>query len=945
MSIAPEEIGSATHTRLVERGREWARIGARIDAAAAGSGSTILIEGEPGIGKTALLAATRELAAKRGLEVLHARGADLEREIGFGVARQLLERRARGPDGDALLAGAARLAAGPLGISERRADGPAAPGSGLHGLYWLCANLADRGPLLVAIDDLHWADEPSLQFAAYLAHRVSEHPILICAATRPRPSGAPLAELRDHADDLLCPVALSPDGVATLVRRGLSPDADESFCAACAEATGGNPLLLTEAVAALRTEGVAPIAGEARRVARLRADTLARTVAARLARAGAAAETVAGALAILDGRSSLRRVANLTDLGLDDVAGAVERLREEGILTATNGLDFAHPLIRTTVEGTLGESTRALGHLRAARLLGEDGEEPERIAPHLLAAEPNGDPWAVDVLAAAATAALTAGAPGPAATLLERALAEPPPPEGQTALLTQLGRAQTLAGRPDEGAGALATALGQTVDPRARGEIARDLGTALFVARRLDEAVAVYEDACARLLAADDRGDGTLLAMLEAEATFIRHAVLERVSLRRLEAAVERAAEASPARRNAEALLAYMWGGSCERDGAAVEALARLALDGDGGPQDGFLRLPFAAAALSLCGHSREASRILADGVEAAAAQGDGPRIAFLSSFLARTALETGDARAAEEHGRAALEAYSGGAASISFSLGTLVLPLVARGRLDEAEQLIDAHPETAAEEALFPHSLLLWARGALHLARGRHRAAADDLHRCGEMVDSVGFVSPANIDWRGRAATAHLQLGELDEARRLATEELELARAFGAAHATGRALRVLGLVEGGEPGIALLRESVTTLEQTEAALELGAALVDLGAALRRSGQRRAARDPLRRGLDLAARGGADRLVEQAREELVAAGGRPRRTAIEGPESLTPSELRVARLAAVGRTNREIAQALFVTRRTVEIHLTSAYRKLDIASRNGLAGALDLDTA
>ena len=195
---------------------------------------------------------------------------------------------------------------------------------------------------------------------------------------------------------------------------------------------------------------------------------------------------------------------------------------------------------------------------------------------------------------------------------------------------------------------------------------------------------------------------------------------------------------------------------------------------------------------------------------------------------------------------------------------------------------------------------------------------------------------------WPGarQAALALLQLGEQDEARRLAAEELELARTWGRPRALGAALRVAGLVEGGEQGLALLREAVEVLSGSPAKLEHAKARTELGAALRRANQRSGAREQLRRALELATICGARPLAARANTELRATGARPRRIALSGVESLTPSERRVAQMATEGPTNREIAQALFVTPRTVEVHLTSAYRKLGISSRSQLAAAL-----
>jgi ATP/maltotriose-dependent transcriptional regulator MalT len=147
-------------------------------------------------------------------------------------------------------------------------------------------------------------------------------------------------------------------------------------------------------------------------------------------------------------------------------------------------------------------------------------------------------------------------------------------------------------------------------------------------------------------------------------------------------------------------------------------------------------------------------------------------------------------------------------------------------------------------------------------------------------------------------------------------------------------------MLEGGEQGLNDLREAADLAAKAGARLEHARALVELGAALRRANQRTAAREPLRTGLDLAHRSGATRLAQRARDELLAAGARPRREALTGLEALTTSERRVAELAATGRSNPEIAQALFVTLNTVEGHLRHAYQKLSISSRDQLPDAL-----
>jgi DNA-binding CsgD family transcriptional regulator len=185
------------------------------------------------------------------------------------------------------------------------------------------------------------------------------------------------------------------------------------------------------------------------------------------------------------------------------------------------------------------------------------------------------------------------------------------------------------------------------------------------------------------------------------------------------------------------------------------------------------------------------------------------------------------------------------------------------------------------------------------------------------------------------------MSLGDNEEALAQSEEQARLARVFEVPRELGMALRVSGLVRSGDEGLELLHEAAAVLDASPAGLERARALTDLGAALRRRGNRSDAREPLRRALDLAQRSGAAALAERAHTELLATGARPRRLALAGLAALTASERRVAEMAAQGLTNRQIAETLFVTEKTVEGHLRQAYRKLEIESRTQLPKALE----
>jgi DNA-binding CsgD family transcriptional regulator len=338
-----------------------------------------------------------------------------------------------------------------------------------------------------------------------------------------------------------------------------------------------------------------------------------------------------------------------------------------------------------------------------------------------------------------------------------------------------------------------------------------------------------------------------------------------------------------------------------------------------------------------------DAVAVLDHAISNARARGSMPAVALASAFRAQAMLRRGAVLEAEADARTSLEVLDTELLGYCrpYVLSFAIDVLVELGRLDEAQQLLALAGPREQWPQLWQHILLAASEGRLLMAEGSFARAAEVLIGCGQSFAPWQPRNPASAPWRSAAALALVAAGQREEALRLAQWELSHARRLDVTpRPLGLALRACGLVEGGEEGIELLTEAVAVLEQSTSRLEHARALVDLGAALRRSGSRVEARPKLREGLDAARRCGATPLAQRAWEELVAAGARPRGDAQAEGELLTPSELRVARLAADGRTNREIAQALFVSLRTVETHLTHVYQKLDIQSRSALRDAL-----
>ncbi len=315
-------------------------------------------------------------------------------------------------------------------------------------------------------------------------------------------------------------------------------------------------------------------------------------------------------------------------------------------------------------------------------------------------------------------------------------------------------------------------------------------------------------------------------------------------------------------------------------------------------------------------------------------------------STLGLLKLRLGALPEAETAARVALQVVQQGdfAPGLAFAATVLSDVAVEAGELEEARALLGLLPP-GGWPAGVGTVLIPAARGRLELAAGRPAAALAGFEACAAMFSAgmwgIELRDVGYLHARSGAAQALLSLGERGRARRLAEEELADVRVFGGRRALGVSLRIAGLVRGGNVGLDLLGESAAALRNSPAILEQAKSLAELGAAWRRAGQRTPAREALAEALDLAARCGARPLAARIREELNAAGARPRREWRRGVEALTPSELRVARLAAEGKTNREIAQMLYVTLKTVEGHLARAYPKLGVSGRGELHGALE----
>jgi DNA-binding CsgD family transcriptional regulator len=940
-------VGIETSATLLERESELAELNDALGAAEAGRGNVVLIEAPAGLGKTSLLRAAAESAAAGGFTCLRARAGELERDFAYGCVRQLLEpavARAAGPERERLFGGAAALSQ-PLFAPADECPLPAADGafSVLHGLYWLLNNLADEGPAALLVDDLHWSDPESLRFLNYLAPRLDGLSVAVLATTRPGEgdTGA-LARLAAAPETTaIGPRPLSTEATATLCERRLGTEVAPEFAAACREATGGNPFFLEALLREARDRGFPTDAAGAERVRGIGPAAVAQAVLLRLEGRSEAARSLVQAAAVLGDGAGPAEAARLAELHEPEAAEAADLLAALGILTAAEGLEFAHPIVREAVYGEIGPRERARAHARAARILADAGAPDERVAAQVAEADPAGDPERVELLRRVAAGALVQGAPAAAAAWLRRALAEPPAPEGRAAVLLELGSAELRLGAP-EAAEHLAGAAGLLRgDPIELARAVRQLALALTISGRADQSVAALEGA----IEVVEPADPELALTLEGElASHARQATVETraPAVRRL----ERHGELDGSTPGERIVLASL---ACERarqSESAREAASHLenALAGGrllaeqdvdvGGPFYDIVMGLFAADALDVA--ERALERALAD----AQARGSIPGVAYLTGRRGWVHLRRGAVAQAEADGRTAVELLTthGIPLGLPFALGLLMEALVESG---EAEPAAEELRRAGIGDAFLPgptNNFFFEARALVRLATGRAREGLDDILEFGRRDELWGVANPLASRWRSRAAFAHLALGEAQEARDLAAEDLERARRWGTARGVGMALRAGALVDGAP--VDRLREAADVLAGSPARLEHARALVDLGAAMRRDNRRAEARGALEEGLDLAERCGAAALAGTARTELLAAGGRSSDPFGEGLAQLTASERRVAELAADGRSNPEIAQALFVTRKTVETHLGHVYRKLGLAGRGELPQAL-----
>ncbi|MFF5007021.1 AAA family ATPase [Streptomyces phaeochromogenes] len=974
---------------LRERREELELVAAEAERARAGAGRLVLLRGATGTGRTALLEAAAEQAEAAGMRVLRARCSPDHTSVPFGAVFQLL---AHGP-----------------GFDSAAGEEPDPPGTPPHRgrparLWRLLRSYADDVPLLVAVDDVHLADESSRRWLVEAVRRIDRLPVLMVVTERSQYDIGPPADGLVHAlspalvrTRTLAP--LSAGSAAELVRSALGRPVPAEWVDDCVRAGAGSPLLLRallDDLGGTATEDAPAALPD--NCAALYPGSYAAAVSWWLDSAGPTTTEVARALAALDDdeeddekdedSASGGGGHGDADAGLLARMAGADPARVPGWLTAMTGLGllrpgpggrprYAHPLLRDAVLSSWSGALRQAAHHRAAEAMVRRGDRAEAVAGQLLRSAPVGEAWATGVLLDAADLAVRDDRSDDALAFLRRALDEPMPDARRSVVLTELGSLEYATVRSTAGIPRLAEAMRLPGLPRDRVRAAVALGTAL--ARQGEARTAI--DVLRGLEDEHLTGHPDLVRTVQtASALLSDHDPATRREVYRW---LRETAERSPrlVGTAGQALLVRYESTAGLTSAASAMRRIRALLAQPADPlAEGFL-LGTAAAVAQWADQLDEAERLVRRGLA-------GQRPSLLHPMhlaLQNVRVDIAAARGAYAELLADPGALSpvAGRPDPANAQAHALIALVETGRTEEATALADGfdlqNPYDSWELNRF-----LYARGVLRAATGDPAGALGDFLECGRHQSTRDVVSPVVTPWRTASAECHLALGRPRQALALAEEELRLATVWNTPRVLGRALRVLGTATGGRRGLELTDRAVRILRQgaggtsggtpdatsdatsdatpevvsevasdgggtaapggepveTELIPELIPALIAQGRRLTAVGERARAREALREAAERAERLGAVRMRESAEAALREGGARRAATARTGSGSLTASERRIAELAAQSRTNMEIAELLHLARRTVETHLTSAYRKLGIRRRAELGAAL-----
>jgi len=900
--------------RLPGREPELNRLTSLFPVALGGTATSAVLAGEFGMGKSATLHTTVALAADAGFTVAVATGSRLESHLAGGLVRQLA---------DALEdSGPAR----PRAPHPAEQCGPAGESEALERFFGIVRDATEQGPLFLGIDNVHLADAWSMRCLAYIRNRVVDLPVMIVlTALTGHPPNSEVA-LLEMAGSTPASITLNGLGDAAAAEiLGLAPG---ELASACREATGGNPYLL-QALRPRLLPGADPH--------ELGSSLVGQVLQTRL-QEFPHAPAILHAAAILGEDAGFDLLAQLAGVDELDALQAIDTMVRLHVLNNSNRPTLTYSFLRNSLLKDMPRTTRAVSHARAAKLLSEAGAPAERVAAHLLDATSIRIPWGVDVLRLSARNAVFAGQPELAARHLRRALEERLTSGRRVAVLLQLAHAEFQVDPP-----AAAKRVREAVDTIGSRETAAFIATAMLLTlcggqdARL--AISAAGQIAARLDAGGPEAVWPLLCM-----TYLAEAGSRLGPPPEFRDFEEQWAPLTDpaARRSRSALLALdaVRSGESAQDSVAHFADALTGDDGELFEQHYFFTLATAVLADEPV-HVDRLCRVL--DVEREPWDVHVPHGALPTLARGIALQASGDLQRASVHFESLLRRFDERGGTTTCPVGVLCAAKLVEcwvdlGRFEAATSLLD-RMDFVASQGLFTHTYLLYARGRLRVATGYTRFGFEDLLSCGRRLAHHGMRFPGFVPWRAHAARAALALGQADDAARLAEEDINASARWGATRPLGTALTTLGLVREDDEAERALSKAIATLRESPARLQLATALTELGTLQARHGQSEKAIETLRQAVELSEHCGARPLARRAAEELRSA-RRALTPAKDNEYGLTRQENRIAVMAAQGLTNREIATALHLTRRTVELHLSGAYRKLGIPGRAELGGAL-----
>ncbi|MFG2619450.1 AAA family ATPase [Streptomyces sp. NPDC048507] len=906
-------VAGGVVSELFERDEEMDLLTDVLAGVQRGEGGVILLGGGPGVGKTALLDAFLLRAADAGAQVFRASGALSGTGGDLAVIRELF--LGSNEDEDEHLRAATRTREGAAEFEDR--------------LFAAMCRESRLRPVVIGVDDAQLADAASLRCLLYLVRRLRSAPVMMVLTESTGPHTLPPAF---HAELLRHPqvrqvrlLPLSRDGIAGVIEQHVDTVGSPGLVADFHAVSGGNPLLVHALLADCR---------DARRLdPRQPSRAVASTAFTKAALAWAYRDEaelfdIACGFALLGESATPTLVACLVGRGADAVDQVMTALDTAGLL---EGGTFRDAVVGKAILEHVDAVTKANLRRRAARLLHDDGAPATVVAHHLLAASVT-EPWAGRTLLAAAEKAMEEGQEELSLDCLRLA--------GQSAT-TERERAAVVMAR---------VKTGWQIDPRLVVPWLDPLVGALNAGhlKGADAASAVKhlawhgqfreaQESIAALSEAPYADDPRMEDELHFVRRWLRHTCPPlaadvpgpaRPAARR----GPQPRQVSPSSYAVELLGTVLAEGPDDQTVAMAEEILR------GCRSHQTVVEALEAALLTLVYADRpDRARFWCDVLlQQAGTRSKGTLVAILSGVRAEIALRQGMLPAAEAYGRAALSAISlpGWGMAVGSPLASLVLATTATGMTGEAGAWLNQ----SVPEGMFEtrHGLLYThARGHYHLAVDRPDAALDDFLTSGELAKEWGADTPAFLPWRTSAAQAHLALGSPAEARTLVREQL--ARPGGSTHrARGVSLRLLAATSAPDQRPALLRESINLLEACGSQVELIRSLADRSQALHALGAPAKARMAARHARTVADNCGADALFRRLFRDEASEGDHGFEGAEgedEGSANLTAAERRVTALAAVGHSNREIGRKLFITKSTVEQHLTRVYRKLGVRSR------------